>query len=128
MGRSRGPRKWGQVGKTASIGFEKKIEIRLKSDRILVGSKDLVIPIKSSDSDDEIVHRVVNAIDHVADQWGEPPPNYYWVPAAKFVVYPGGDAYAEKLTKVLEHTYGVNSTVDFADEKPAKKTPPRGRP
>jgi hypothetical protein len=128
MARSRGPRKWGQVGKKASIGFEKRIEIRLLSDRILVGSKDLVIPVKRSDSDDEIVRRVVNAIDHVADKWGEPPSNYYWVPALKFVVYPGGDTYSEKLSKVLEHQYGVNSTVDFADDKPVKKTAPRGRP
>ena len=132
MGRSRGPRKWGQVGKQATIGFVQKIEIRLMADRILVGSKDLVIPVRRSDSDDEIVHRVVNAIDHVCDQLGQPPPGYYWVPAAKFVVYPGGDAYSEKLSKTLERTYGVESTVDFADDKPVskpgKKTTPQGRP
>jgi hypothetical protein len=131
-GRSRGPRKWGQVGNKASIGFVQKIEIRLMADRILVGSKDLVIPVRPADSDDEIVHRVVNAIDHVCDKLGQPPPGYYWVPAAKFVVYPGGDAYSEKLSKTLEHTYGVDSTVDFADDKPvskpAQKTAPKGRP
>ena len=126
--RSRGPRKWGQVGKKASIGFEKKIEIRLLSDRILVGSKDVAIPVRRADSNDEIVGRVVNAIDYVADKWGEAPPNYYWVPAVRFVVYPGGNQYSEKLSKVLEQTYGVNSTVDFASDEPVKKTAPRGRP
>lgn len=128
MVRSRGPRKWGQVGKKASIGFEKKIEIRLMSDRILVGSKDVAVPVKRSDSDDEIVGRVVNAIDYVADKWGEPPSNYYWVPAVRFVVYPGGDQYSAKLSKVLEQKYAVNSTIDFAEDKPVKKTVPRGRP
>jgi hypothetical protein len=126
--RSRGPRKWGQVGKKASIGFEKKIEIRLMPDRILVGSKDVAIPVYRADSDDEIVGRVVNAIDYVADKWGEPPQNYYWVPAVRFVVYPGGDRYSEKLSHVLEQKYGVNSTIDFAADNPVTKPTQRGRP
>ena len=125
--RSQGPRKWGQVGKKASIGFERKLEIRLLSDRILVGSKDLAIPVTRADSADEIVGRVVNAIDIVADKWGEPPSNYYWVPAVRFVVYPGGSLYYEKLSHVLEQKYGVNSTVDFAEDKPAKKKISGGR-
>ncbi len=128
LSRSRGPRKWGQVGKKASTGYEKTIEIRLTSDRILVGSKDVAVPVKPSDSNDEIVHRVVNAIDHVADKWGEPMEGYYWVPAVKFVVYPGGETYSETLSKVLEKQYSVNSTIEFADDKPAKKAVPRGRP
>lgn len=127
-GRSSGPRKWGQVGKKASIGQERRIEVRLMSDRILVGSKDVVVPVKKSDSNDEITNRVVQAISHVADTWGEPPEHYYWVPFIKFVVYPGGDPYYEKLSKVLEHTYQVNSTIDYADDKPAKKPAPQGRP
>jgi hypothetical protein len=127
-GRPQGPRKWGQVGKKATNGFEKKIEIRLLSERILVGSKDVAIPVKRSDSHDEIVGRVANAIDYVADKWGEPPPNYYWVPAVRFVVYPGGEKYYEKLSHVLEQKYGVHSTVDFSDDKPAKKTISGGRP
>ena len=127
-GRAQGPRKWGQVGKKASIGYEKRIEIHLAADRILVGSKDLVIPVNRADSHDEIVGRVVNAIEHVAENWGEPPQNYYWVPAVKFVVFPGGNQYSEKLSHVLEHKYGVSSTIDFAPDKPVKKNTTRGRP
>jgi hypothetical protein len=136
MGRSNGPRKWGQAGKKASIGQERTIEIRLLPDQILVGSRDVAIPVRGADSSDDIVHRVVNGIDHVAENWGEPREHFYWVPFVRFVVYPGGDQYYEKLSKVLEHKYGVNSSVDYADEKsakkpadkPASKPAPRGRP
>jgi hypothetical protein len=126
--RSRGPRKWGQVGKKATIGYERSIEIRLLSNKILVGSKDVAVPVTSSDSDDEIVHRVINAIQYVADKWGEPRDGYYWVPSARFVVYPGGEQYSEKLSHVLEKSYGVHSTTDFAADKAVKKTAPRGKP
>lgn len=126
--RSSGPRKWGQTGKKATIGLERKIEIRLSSNKFLVGSKDVAVPVNPSDSDDEIVHRVVNAIDYVADKWGEPQEGCYWVPAVRFVVYPGGNQYSEKLSHVLEHKYGVHSTIDFAPDQPVKKTTPRGRP
>lgn len=136
LGRSNGPRKWGQAGKKASIGQERTIEIRLLSDQILVGSRDIAIPVRGAESSDEIVQRVINGIDHVAENWGEPREHFYWVPFVRFVVYPGGDQYYEKLSKVLQQKYGVNSSVDYPDDKPArkpadkptKKPAPRGRP
>ena len=128
MGRSRGPRQWGKAGNRATTGYERRIEIRLSANKILVGSKDVAVPVRNDDSAEDIVHRVVNAIEYVADKWGAPPEGFYWVPAVRFVVYPGGDAYSEKLSKVLEQRYSVNSTIEFADDKPAKKAASQGKP
>lgn len=120
-GRSRGPRKWGKSPSQATIGLERKIEIRLLADRILVGSKDVSIPVGNGETVEEMINQVVMGIDHTAEKWGEPPASFYWLPAVKFVVYPGGNQYYERLHGPLETKWGVNSTVDYApDQKPAK--------
>jgi hypothetical protein len=120
-GRARGPRLWGRARPKATIGLEKKIEIRVLADRIMVGSKDIVIPVGRGEKVEEMIDRVVVGIDHhVSEKWGDPPESFYWVPTAKFVVYPGGNLYYERLRGPLEHKWGVVSTVEYApDPKPA---------
>lgn len=125
--RSRAPRKWGQVGRRAGIGFEKKVNIYLNDRRIVVDSKDNVIPVGPGDSGEEIVNRVAASIDSVADSWGEPPSNFYWVPVVKFMVYPGGNANYARLQSALEQHWGVSSTVEYAPDPKSKKAGGGGR-
>ena len=67
-------RKMGQVGGQHWLREENRDSSDVRSH--LVGSKDVAIPSKSSDSDDDR-GAFLNAIDYVADKWGEPPSNYY---------------------------------------------------
>jgi hypothetical protein len=127
-GRATGPRKWGQAHRKASIGFEKKIVIRVSSRRIVIGNNDAVIGVGRADSNDDIVHQVVAGIDHTADGWGEPPNNFYWVPVAKFIVAPDGSANYEKLHNVLEQKWGISSTVEYESETKGGKPAGGGRP
>jgi hypothetical protein len=127
-GRVVGPRLWGRARAKASIGLERKMEIRVLADKIMVGSKDFVVPVGRGEKVQEMIDHVVVGIDHVADKWGEPPESFYWVPTVKFVVYPGGNLYYERLRGPLEQKWGVVSTVEYApDPKPASSAA-GGRP
>lgn len=126
--RSRGPRKWGQAGRRAGIGFEKRIKIYLNDKRIVVDSKDHMLLVSPADASEEIINHVVSSIDQVADSWGEPPSNFYWVPAVQFIVYPGGNANYAKLQSALEQKWGVSSTVEYAPDRKEKPAAAGGRP
>ncbi len=121
-GRVLGPRLWGRARSKASIGLERKMEIRVLADKIMVGSKDFVVPVGRGEKVQEMIDHVVVGIDHVAEKWGEPPESFYWIPTVKFVVYPGGNLYYERLRGPLEQKWGVVSTVEYApDPKPADR-------
>ena len=112
---------WGRAKSKASIGLEKKMEIRVLADKIMVGSRDVVIPVGRGEKVEEMIDRVVVGIDHhVSEKFGDPPESYYWIPTVKFVIYPGGNIYYERLHGPLEEKWGIVSTVEFAPEpKPA---------
>jgi hypothetical protein len=120
-GRAMGPRLWGRARPRATIGLERKLEIRIMDDRILVGSKDIVVPVGNGETVEEMIHYVVAGIDRAADKWGDPPTSFYWLPTVRFVVYPGGNQYYERLHEPLERKWGVTSTVEYAPNKPARK-------
>ncbi|MBI3864289.1 MAG: hypothetical protein HY290_20590, partial [Planctomycetia bacterium] len=115
--RSQAPRKWGQAGRRAGTGFEKKVKIYLNDKKIFVDARQNMVTVNPTDSGEEIVNHVASLIDHVADGWGEPPSSFYWVPVVDFVVYPGGHANYARLQKALEQKWGVTSTVRYASEE-----------
>ena len=56
------------------------------------------------------------------------PEAIYWVPTVKFVVYPGGNLYYERLHGPLEHKWGIMSTLEFAPEPKPAASAAGGRP
>lgn len=128
--RARGPRLWGTAGPKASIGLERKLEVRVLADRILIGSKDNVVRVGNGETTDVMIKHVVAGIEQTAENWGTPPSSYFWLPTVRFVIYPGGNQYYERLHGPLESEWGVPSTMEYAPEKkPAsKKTATGGRP
>jgi len=121
-GRANGPRLWGSAHAKASIGLERKLQIRLVADRIMIGWKDISVPVGNGETVEEMINQVVVGIDRAAGRWGEPPTNYYWVPIIRFVIYPGGDQYYERLHGPLERKWGLSSTMEYApDPKTVKK-------
>jgi hypothetical protein len=118
--RASGPRKWGQVGRKAKFGWEKKVKIYLNGKWIVVDNKQHMIRVTPADSSEEIVNHVVASIDDIADSWGEPQTDFYWVPVVQFVVYPGGDTNYARLHTALEQKWGVTSTVEYAADRKDK--------
>ncbi len=138
-GRATGPRLWGRARPKASIGLERKLQIRLLADRILIGSKDVVVPVGNGETSAEMLNYVVAGIDRAVEKWGDPPASFYWQPTIRFVVYPGGNQYYERLHEPLESKWGLSTTMEYAADttggkaqgKPANKAPERsagGRP
>ena len=90
-------RRWGRSHPDASLGLEKVVEIRIESNRIVVGNK-FQVTRKPERSDAEIVKLTIQTIEHLANQWGLPPPRFYWVPSVQLVF----DAEESRLGKMLE--------------------------
>jgi hypothetical protein len=112
-----GKKRWGRSPSRAGIGLERKLEIHVKKDRLLIGPNDVAIPVGQGEKTEELVQRVLAGIEQSAQGWGAPPANFYWLPAAKFVVYPGGSPYYERLRGPLEK-WGVRSTLEYAPAAP----------
>jgi hypothetical protein len=111
-----GPRLWGKARAKASIGLERKLQIRIYDDRILIGSKDVAVPVGNGETIKEMINQVVMGIDRAVEKWGEPPASFYWSPSIRFVVYPGGNQYYERLREPLEHDWGLATTMELAPD------------
>jgi hypothetical protein len=128
-GGASGPRRWGHSGRRAGIGLEKQIKVYLNEKRIVIHNREYMLLLSPQDSREEITNRVVSAINHIAEGWGEAPSNFYWVPVVQFNVYPGGDDNYARLKDDLEHKWGVTSSVKYVDnrsKKPAATTKTSG--
>lgn len=90
-------RRWGRSHPDASLGLEKVVEIRIESNRIVVGNQ-FQVTRKPDRSEAEIVKLTIQTIEHLANQWGLPPPRFYWVPSVKLVF----DEEEMRLGRMLE--------------------------
>jgi hypothetical protein len=90
-------RRWGRSHPDASLGLEKVVEVRIESNRIVIGNK-FQVTRKSERSEAEIVKLTIQTIEHLANEWGFPPPKFYWVPSVRLVF----DAEESRLGKMLE--------------------------
>jgi hypothetical protein len=113
-------KRWGYSHGRSTIGLEKRLEIHVLSNRILIGPNDASIPCGQGESKEEIVQDVLRAIEAAVFAWGKPPRNFYWIPVVKFVVYPGGNQHYERLQNGLRE-WGLFSTVEYTvREAPTK--------
>ena len=90
-------RRWGRSHPDASLGLEKVVELRIESSRVVVGDQFQVTRTPER-SKGEIVKLTIQTIEHLANQWGFPPPRFYWVPSVRLVF----DAEESQLGKMLD--------------------------
>ena len=90
-------RRWGRSHPNASLGLEKVVEIRIESNRIVVGNQ-FQVTRTAERSEAELVKLTIQTIEHLANQWGLPPPRFYWVPSVRFVFEPS----EQRLGMMLE--------------------------
>jgi len=103
---------WGTRGSRNGIGLEKKFDVQVHADRLVMAGGDIVIPAGRGESRDELAGQMAQAISALERSWGRPPANFYWIPAVHFVVHPGGNQHYERLHPKLRE-WGVYSTVDY---------------
>ena len=75
-------RRWGRSHPDASLGLEKVVEVRIESNRIVVGNT-FQVTRKPERSEAEVAKLTIQTIEHLANQWGFPPPRFYWVPSVR---------------------------------------------
>ncbi|MSR56644.1 MAG: hypothetical protein EXS05_03090 [Planctomycetaceae bacterium] len=117
-----GKRRWGQSHARAGIGLERKVEIRAKADHLLIGP-DVAVSVNPNEKPEELLQKIQAGLEETAQAWGPPPANFFWLPAVRFVVYPGGNTYYERVRGLLQKS-GVNSTVQYHLDKPAAEKQP----
>ena len=104
-------RRWGFSSPNATIGFERQLLLKSEPDRLLVGDGP-PIPVGRGETREELLQRVVTAIEREARAWGKPPSSFYWIPSVRFIVIPGGNQHYERLNDGLR-TLGLQTSVDY---------------
>ncbi|MFN0054150.1 MAG: hypothetical protein ACKV0T_18380 [Planctomycetales bacterium] len=116
-----GKKRWGRSSARAGIGLERRMEIHVRGDLMMIGPNEVAIPLDASTKTEELTQRVMAGIEQTAQSWGAPPANFYWLPAVRFVIFPGGNGYYERLRAPLEKA-GVATSVQYqSEETPRKK-------
>lgn len=113
---------WTNLRGRRGIGLEKRVEIHVLEDRLLVGPDDATVMAGRGESRNELVQRVLFGIEAVSESWGVPPNNFYHVPKVHFKIYPGGSQHYERVHPTLR-LHGVESTAEYAlDGAPGKSS------
>ncbi len=105
---------WGIRTPGGSIGFEREILVRVTSGEVRIADESS-FPIESGAAADELRKRLAVHLDAHVTSWGPPPQNFYWVPAVRFVVSPGGNQYQRRLETLVKQ-WGLRSRVEYALE------------
>ena len=115
-GRDGSPRYWGVVGLRATIGYERRVRVRVSPERLVVGDER---PIEAGLNvpADVVRRKVVAALQRIAQGWGSPPERFYWVPAVRFEVSHGGHLHYQRLDSVFRR-WKLPTTVEFLLEPP----------
>ncbi|MED5402155.1 MAG: hypothetical protein VX669_17330 [Planctomycetota bacterium] len=107
------PRHWGVASLGATIGYERRVRVRIELDHITVAQQPRInTGVNGGElSAAEIQQRVIRAIQLTARSWGRPPERFYWVPAIRFEVSPGGFLYYERLNSLFR-SWRISTSVD----------------
>jgi hypothetical protein len=81
----------------------------------------VAVPVGNGETIKEMINLVVMGIDRAVEKWGDPPSNFYWSPTIRFVIYPGGNQYYERLREPLEHDWGLATTMELAPDQAGGK-------
>ncbi|MGH7128437.1 MAG: hypothetical protein ACREIV_07695, partial [Planctomycetaceae bacterium] len=101
--------RWGLSDPAATIGFERDVTVAVHHDRLVIGTTAVSVQTLYDATLDE---RLLRAVDEEVRAWGHPPRSFYWVPAIRFQVYPGGNAHYERLRRTAGR-WGLQSSVEF---------------
>jgi len=112
-------RKWGQVGKDATIGLEHEIAIRVDAQRMVIDDA-VAVPVPKGISRTDLFDRLLSVVDRQAMTWGPSPVGFYWIPHLKFVISPGGNQVYERVAPLVKKS-GLSSSEEFTLDEAASK-------
>jgi len=109
------PRQWGIASLGATIGYERRVDVRVEQNRVTVVGQpriDVVTNNRDELSVDDLRRRVIRGVQRTARSWGQPPERFYWVPAIRFEVSPGGALHYERLNSLFR-SWRLATSVDY---------------
>jgi len=93
------------------IGYERSVTIRVTPSEVSI-AEGAKIPITPGIATEELQRSLAETLDaHVRD-WGPPPDGFFWQPAVRFVVSPGGNQYHERLNGVVQG-WSLRTSVEY---------------
>lgn len=94
-------RRWSDDGRNGTIGIEREVTLHVWADRVQVGEEqELEIPPERTR--EELQQQVASALKtHVLD-WGAAPEAFFWKPALKFIIHPGGNQHYSRLSQLAD--------------------------
>ncbi|QDU41537.1 hypothetical protein Mal4_59050 [Maioricimonas rarisocia] len=102
---------WGIRPPGSVIGYERSVTIRVTPSEVAI-AEGAKIPITSGIAGEDLQQSLADALDaHVRD-WGPPPEGFFWQPAVRFVVSPGGNQYHERLHSVVQG-WSLRTSVEY---------------
>jgi hypothetical protein len=113
-------RKWGPHEPGASIGVERRVEIRVDAERLVIGN-EISIPVRPGASRNEVFDQLLVRIDQLAQTWGQPGPGFFWIPSLRFVISPGGNTVYERIAPLVTKS-GLSNSIEHTLERAAPAT------
>ncbi len=105
---------WGVQNPQAGIGFEREITVQVMPGRVTVAD-ETTFPIELGAAAEDLQRLLAVHLDAHVTSWGPPPQSFFWVPAVRFVVSPGGNQYHRRL-EALTKQWGLRSSAEYALE------------
>lgn len=113
-------RHWGQSDPSASITMEREVVIRVDDNEMIVGKQTL--KVGRGESADQLLGAVLQGVEEEIQTWGRPPRGFFFRPALKFVINPGGNQHVDRLDPLLEKS-GLSVTRKFSFESADSSLP-----
>ncbi len=109
------PRQWGVASLGATIGYERTVDVKVEQDGVtVVGQPRIDVTTKGGNllPVNELRRKVIRAVQKTARAWGPPPARFYWVPAIRFTVSPGGTLHYERLNSLFR-SWRLSTSVNY---------------
>tara|TARA_Y100000588_G_scaffold237994_2_gene251710 strand:+ start:150 stop:509 length:360 start_codon:yes stop_codon:yes gene_type:complete len=99
----------------ATIGYERTVDVKVEQDGVtVVGQPRIDVTTKGGNllPVNELRRKVIRAVQKTARTWGPPPARFYWVPAIRFTVSPGGTLHYERLNSLFR-SWRLSTSVNY---------------
>jgi hypothetical protein len=87
---------------------------------MIVGKQTL--KVGRGESADQLLGAVLQGVEEEIQTWGRPPRGFFFRPALKFVINPGGNQHVDRLDPLLEKS-GLSVTRKFSFESADSSLP-----
>jgi hypothetical protein len=100
-----------------TLAFKRTIEIRISGTHLRIADRN-TFRIPAGISTSQLLSAIALELRREVHSWKRPPEQFYWKPVVKFVVYPGGQQFVERLRPEFEEQ-GLLSGVQYESPEPA---------